>query len=80
MGRTTQFADKIGVRSFCAGTRRPSRPARVGTSSLVEDVAYMTIDGLDAEEQLVRDGGVRAPARDQAQHLELAGGEPESRV
>ena len=79
MGRTTQFADKIGSDHFVL-VREGRRGGARRHIQRGEDVAYMTIDGLDTEEQLVRDGGVGAPARDQAQHFELAGGEPESRV
>src|SRR5262245_29552144 len=47
-----------------------------GDVRLVENVADVPVDGLLAEEQLLRDRLVGLAGGDQAQDLKLAGGEP----
>ena len=79
MGRTTQFADAIGSDHFVL-VREGGRGGTRRHIELRQNVADMTIDGLDAQEQVARDGGVGAPARDQPQHFDLAASEPESRL
>src|SRR5688500_9320076 len=78
MGRSTHPAEPVSSEHLVL-VRKSGRGSAGGHIELVEDVAHMAIDRLDAYEQLPRDCRVGAAARDQAEHLELAGGEPEPR-
>jgi len=47
----------------------------LGQAELAEDVAYVGLDGLDAEVELGRDTGIRVPLGNQGEDIELAEGE-----
>src|ERR1700748_3170877 len=51
--------------------------AAAGHAQLAQDVGHVDAGRLGRDEQLAGDLPVAAPGRDQAEHLELAFGEPE---
>jgi hypothetical protein len=78
VGERGTFVPRGGSDQFALERERGGRGAR-RHSDLVEDVLEMATDRVVAEDQRLRDLPVGPAFRDQAEHLDLAGGQPARR-